>query len=142
MNLLASLTIAILFGSGSYLLLKRDLIRVVAGAVLISQAINLFIILAGLSRGAAPIYPLPATGPVSDPLVQALTLTAIVITFGISALLLSLVYRAYTTNLSLDLEVLSAAEARQAEREDRASDTTELYEEPTEDEVPAGEARS
>lgn len=127
MNLVVSLTIAILFGSGSYLLLKRDLIRVVGGAVLISQAINLFIILAGLSRGVAPIYPLPADEPVSDPLVQALTLTAIVITFGISALLLSLVYRAYTSNLSLDLEVLSAAEARQAEREDLASDTTTLY---------------
>ena len=130
MNLVVALSVAVLFGSGSYLLLKRDLIRVVAGAVLISQAVNLFLILAGLSRGAAPIYPLPAAGPVSDPLVQALTLTAIVITFGISALLLSLVYRAYTSNLSLDLEELSAAEARQAEREDRASDTTDLYDEP------------
>ena len=139
MTLLAALTIAVLFGSGSYLLLKRDLVRVVAGAVLISNAVNLFIILAGLSRGAAPIYPLPTVGPVSDPLVQALTLTAIVITFGISALLLSLVYRAYSTNLSLDLEVLSAAEMRQAQREDEASDTTELYEEPAPDEVPAGE---
>ncbi len=130
MNLIIALTFAVLFGSGSYLLLKRDLIRVVAGAVLISQAINLFLILAGLSRGAAPIYPLPDVGLVSDPLVQALTLTAIVITFGISALLLSLVYRAYTANLSLDLEELSAAEARQAELEDRASDTTDLYDEP------------
>ncbi len=130
MNLVIALTFAVLFGSGSYLLLKRDLIRVVAGAVLISQAINLFLILAGLSRGAAPIHPLPAGRPVSDPLVQALTLTAIVITFGVSALLLSLVYRAYTANLSLDLEELSAAEARQAELEDRASDTTDLYDEP------------
>ena len=141
MTLLASLAIAVLFGAGSYLLLKRDLVRVVSGAVLISQATNLFIILAGLSRGAAPIYPLPAVGPVSDPLVQALTLTAIVITFGISALLLSLVYRAYTTTLTLDLELHSTAEARQAAREDRASDTTEFYDEPEEDEVPAGESR-
>jgi multicomponent Na+:H+ antiporter subunit C len=141
MTLLAALTVAVLFGSGSYLLLKRDLVRVVAGAVLISNAVNLFIILAGLSRGAAPIYPLPPVGPVSDPLVQALTLTAIVITFGISALLLSLVYRAYTTNLSLDLEVLSAAEMRQAAREDAASDTAELYEEPAPDEEPAEESR-
>ncbi len=141
MTLAASLAIAVLFGSGSYLLLKRDLIRVVAGAVLISQAVNLFIILAGLSRGAAPIYPLPDGGPVSDPLVQALTLTAIVITFGVSALLLSLVYRAYTSNLSLDLEDFSAAEARQAEREDRASDTTDLYDEPLGHDLAAGEPR-
>lgn len=132
MNLLASLTIAVLFGAGSYLLLKRDLVRVVSGAVLISHAVNLFIILAGLSRGVPPIHPLADGATVSDPLVQALTLTAIVITFGISALLLSLVYRAYTANRSLDLDDLSAAEERQAEREDRESErTTDFFEEPS-----------
>jgi multicomponent Na+:H+ antiporter subunit C len=110
MTLFVSFAIAILFGSGAYLLLKHDLIRLVVGTLLISNSANLFIMTAGLSRGAAPIYPLPATGSVSDPLVQAMTLTAIVITFGVTALLLTLIYRVYTAHATLDTDVLAEAE--------------------------------
>ena len=113
MTLILALAVAVLFGSGAYLILKRDLIRVVIGMVLISNAANLFIMAAGLTKGAAPIYPLPEGESISDPLVQAMTLTAIVISFGVSALLLSLVYRVYTSHLSLDLDDLSAAEERE-----------------------------
>lgn len=112
MLLLLALAVAILFGSGSYLLLKHDLIRVVVGMVLISNAANLFIMAAGLSRGQEPIYPLDRNEPVTDPLVQAMTLTAIVISFGVAALLLALVYRVYTSHLSLDIEELAGAEER------------------------------
>jgi multicomponent Na+:H+ antiporter subunit C len=96
MTLALALVGATLFGTGAYLLLKRDLFRVVAGIILISNAVTFFIVAAGLTRGAAPIYPLPEGRPVSDPLVQAMALTAIVITFGVTAVLLSLVYRVYT----------------------------------------------
>jgi multicomponent Na+:H+ antiporter subunit C len=95
MTLLLALTIATLFGSGAYLLVKRDLIRVVGGVILLSNAANLFIVAAGLSRGVEPIYPLPPDRSVSDPLVQALVLTAIVIGFGTVAVLLGLIYRIY-----------------------------------------------
>ncbi len=98
MNLLLAGAVAVLFGTGAYLMLKRDLIRVVSGVILLSNAVNLFIMSVGLSRGRAPIHPLPADGRVSDPLVQAMTLTAIVISFGISALLLALVYRVYAAH--------------------------------------------
>ncbi|MCC6315216.1 MAG: NADH-quinone oxidoreductase subunit K [Thermomicrobiales bacterium] len=114
-----AIAVAILFGAGAYLLLKRDLIRVVVGVVLMSNAINLFIVSASLRRGRAPIYPLPPDARVADPLVQAMTLTAIVITFGVSALLLSMVYRVYTSHLSLDLDDLAAAEERAAAADDR-----------------------
>jgi multicomponent Na+:H+ antiporter subunit C len=110
MNLVQSLAIAVLFGSGSYLLLKHDLVRVVIGVLLISNAANLFIMSAGLSRGAAPIYPLPTDGAVADPLVQAMTLTAIVITFGVTALLLSMIYRVYLAHATLDTDTLAEAE--------------------------------
>jgi multicomponent Na+:H+ antiporter subunit C len=113
MILLYAVTVASLFGSGVYLMLKADLLRVVVGMVLISNAANLFIMTAGLSLGAPPIYPLPDGAMVSDPLVQAMTLTAIVISFAVSALLLSLVYRVYTSHLSLDLDDLAAAEERE-----------------------------
>lgn len=112
MLLILALAVAIVFGSGAYLLLKHDLIRVVIGMVLISNAANLFIMAAGLSRGQEPIYPLIGDQSVSDPLVQAMTLTAIVISFGVAALLLALVYRVYTSHLSLDLDELAEAEER------------------------------
>jgi multicomponent Na+:H+ antiporter subunit C len=112
-TLVLSLSVAILIGTGAYLLLKHDLVRVVIGILLISNGANLFIMSAGLSRGAAPIYPLPQSGVVADPLVQAMTLTAIVITFGIAALLLSLIYRVYIAHATLDTD--SLAEAEEAE---------------------------
>lgn len=96
MNLVLALVISILFGSGAFLLLKRDLIRMVGGVILLTNAANLFIVAAGLSRGREPIYPLPPGQAVSDPLVQALVLTAIVIGFGTVAILLGLIYQAST----------------------------------------------
>ncbi|MFM9107841.1 MAG: sodium:proton antiporter [Chloroflexota bacterium] len=129
MTLFGSVIVAILFGAGCFLLMKRDLLRVVAGTVLISNALNLFIILAGLTRGSAVILPFP-DGPLADPLVQAMVLTAIVITFGVAALLLSLVYRVYSSHLSLDLDDLAAAEEREAADDDRPdprADEDELW---------------
>jgi multicomponent Na+:H+ antiporter subunit C len=121
MILLLSLAVAVLFGAGSYLVLKADLIRVVAGMVLIANAANLFIMAAGLTKGAPPIYPYPLSEETSDPLVQSMTLTAIVISFGVSALLLSLVYRVYHAHRSVDLGALAEAEERQAEAEEEAA---------------------
>src|ERR671939_2153123 len=95
MRLLLALTIAALFGSGAYLLLKHDLVRVAAGVLLISNSASLFIVATALSRGVDPIYPLPPGAPVSDPLSQAMVLTSLVITFATTALLLSLVLRVY-----------------------------------------------
>ena len=110
MTIVISLAVAVLIGTGSYLLLKHDLVRVVIGILLISNGANLFIMSSGLSRGAAPIYPLPESGVVADPLVQAMTLTAIVITFGVAALLLSLIYRVYVAHATLDTDTLAEAE--------------------------------
>lgn len=110
MTVILSLVIAVLFGSGAYLMLKRDLPRVVVGMIMISNAANLFIMSAGLTRGRAPIHPLPEGQETSDPLVQAMTLTAIVISFGVAALALCLVQRVCSTHLSVDLKDLAEAE--------------------------------
>jgi multicomponent Na+:H+ antiporter subunit C len=91
MTLVFALAAATLFGAGAYLLLERDLLRVVLGIVLVSQAAVLTLIASGLTRGDAPIYPLDE--PVSDPLSQSMALTAIVIGLAVTALLLVLVLR-------------------------------------------------
>jgi multicomponent Na+:H+ antiporter subunit C len=130
MILAFSAGIGILFMAGSYLLMEHDLIRVVAGVVLISNAANLFIMAAALTRGRAPILPLANKFDTSDPVVQAMTLTAIVISFGVSALLLAIVYRVYLSHRTVDIDELGDVETRQVQQEER----TDLQDEP---ELPA-----
>ncbi len=130
MILFLSLVIAVVFGSGAFLILQRDLFRVVVGIVLISNAAILFIISAGLTRGEPPIYPLPDGATIADPLVQAMALTAIVISSSITALLLSLVYRLYVAHDSVDIEDVSAAERREAEALERGEDPEKEQEPP------------
>ena len=115
MILAISLTVAILFGAGAFLMLQRNLLRVVVGVVLISNAANLFIISSGLSVGVPPVLPIPEGANASDPLVQAMVLTAIIISSSITALLLALVYRLYRAHGSVDIEDLSKAEIKAAE---------------------------
>ena len=91
MILAFALAAAVLFGSGAYLLLKRDLIRMVAGIMLISQSAVVTIIASSLGRGRAAITVAPGDA-VSDPLPQALALTALVIGLATVALL-ALVHR-------------------------------------------------
>lgn len=116
MNLFLALVVAVLFGTGATQLLKHDLFRVVVGLMLISNAASLTVIASGLRRGQASIYPLLPGEPVSDPLTQAMTLTALIIGFATTALLLAMVYRVYTTHRSVDLDDLSRRE-RSAEEE-------------------------
>ncbi len=119
MTLAVSLVISVIFGAGAYLILQRNVIRVVIGVLMISNSAILFLIAAGLSRGRPPIYPLPGSDPVSDPLVQAMALTALVINSSIAALLLSLAYRLYVSHRTVDIEVISQAEIREAEALER-----------------------
>lgn len=118
MNLLYAAVIGVLFGSGVLLMLKGDLFRVVAGLVLVSNAANLTLMASGLTRGQAPILPFQGGEPVADPLVQAMTLTALVIGFAVTAVLLALSLGVYRSGRSVDLDDLSQQETDAAvERE-------------------------
>ena len=115
MNLVFSLVIGVLFGGGVYLLLKPDFFRVVAGLVLISNAANLTLMASGLTRGQAAIRPFTGDAPVADALVQAMTLTALVIGFAVTAVLVALSFGVYRSRHSVDLDELSRREAADAE---------------------------
>ncbi len=91
MTLLTSLAIGILFAAGIYQILRRNVIRAAIGLVLISNAINLFLFSTGAYNGQAAAYS-TAAAQISDPLPQALVLTAIVISMGGFAFVLSLLY--------------------------------------------------
>lgn len=97
-TLLVSLGVGTLAGAGVWLLLRPRTFSVVLGLTLLSYAVNLFIFFMGRLRvDAAPIVDKagPATlAEYADPLPQALVLTAIVIGFAMTALLLVIALRA------------------------------------------------
>jgi multicomponent Na+:H+ antiporter subunit C len=95
MEYIMILVIGVLFAVATYLVLTRSLLRVILGTVMYSHAAHLLILtMAQLKRGAPPILNDEITA-YTDPLPQALILTAIVISFGVTAYLLVLAYRAY-----------------------------------------------
>ena len=128
MILVFAFVVAVLFGTGAYLLLSRELVRVVLGVVVISQAATLTIVASGLTRGAAPIYPLP-DGPISDPLSQAMALTAIVIGMAVTALLLALVLRVVRADRSPELDEVAEQEIERQARVDAEAEHAQEDEE-------------
>ncbi len=91
MEVLKALAIGALFGIGLYQLLRRNIIRSAIGLVILSNAVNLFLLSAGAYDGVVEAYA-KATSQRSDALPQALILTAIVISLGGFAFVLSLLY--------------------------------------------------
>jgi multicomponent Na+:H+ antiporter subunit C len=113
-SLLAILS-GLLFAAGVYLLLRRNLVRLVLGLILIGHAANLLLFITnGLHRAAPPIVKDGATAlqpPYADPLPQALILTAIVISFGVFAFFLVLTKRVYQASGHDDLDKLREEES-------------------------------
>ena len=127
MNFVFALAAAVLVGTGAYLLLSRNLIRVVLGVVVISQAATLTLMASALTIGNAPIYPLDT--PVSDPLSQAMALTAIVIGMAVTALLLVLVLRVVRAFGSPGLDEVADEEADREARLDEEQERAHADEE-------------
>jgi len=94
-NLVLVVVIAVLVTTGVYLLLERSLTRVLIGIILLGNGVNLSFLVAGGAAGGAPIVGTTPVGEMSDPLPQAMVLTAIVITLGMTAFLLALAYRSW-----------------------------------------------
>lgn len=103
MTVVLVVVVGVLYGTGVYLMLQRNLTRIVIGLAAIGHGANLLLLMAGGAAGEAPIVG-DSTGPFADPLPQALALTAIVITFGVSAYLLSLAYRSWVLTRSDTVE--------------------------------------
>ena len=95
MSLVLTFCTAVLFGVGTWLLLQRRLSRIIIGLGLMGHGANLLMMLSGRSRGVAPFIGSILGEPYADPMPQALALTAIVISFGVGALLLALAYRSW-----------------------------------------------
>ncbi|GAA5534525.1 Na+/H+ antiporter subunit C [Deinococcus aluminii] len=147
MEALFSILIGLLVAAGVFLLLSRKIVRVVLGLSFIGYAGNLAILtVAGLRQDNPPLLTLP--GPYMDPLPQALILTAIVIGFATTALLLTVALRAYQVsghdnvaafgdNLARDPH---AGEGRSADPEHQGPDLPDLiHSDPEEPGRPGGQ---
>jgi multicomponent Na+:H+ antiporter subunit C len=88
-------TAAALFGIGTWLLLQRRLTRIIVGIGLIGHGTNVLLVTSGGEGGIPPLIGRGDPDDFSDPLPQALALTAIVITFGVTAFLLAMAYRSW-----------------------------------------------
>lgn len=120
MSLSLVIMIAVLFGTGTYLLLQRTLTRIVLGVGLLANGVNVLILATGARQGAAPIV--GADGEVTDPVPQALMLTAIVIGFAVTAFLLALAWRSWTIDGN-DVVEDDVEDRRLARAEERSRQT-------------------
>lgn len=114
MELILAVTLGVLFAAAAYLLLRRSIVKMILGIVVMSQAVNLLILTAGgLTSGAVPFVEAGQTGlspAAADPLPQALILTAIVISFGVLAFTLAMSLRADQTVGTDDLDAMKGTD--------------------------------
>lgn len=111
MEFLIASGIGVLTACGVYLLLRAHTFPVILGLTLLSHAVNLFLFATGrLQIGKAPILQ-PGIDSYTDPLPQALVLTAIVISFGMTALVVVLALRAFLETGSDRVEANADGEA-------------------------------
>jgi multicomponent Na+:H+ antiporter subunit C len=128
-NLLLVIVVGVLFAAGVTLVLERNLTRVILGITLLSNGVNLLILLGG-AYGGPPIVGVTPEPSMSDPLTQAMILTAIVITLGMTAFLLAMAYRSWLLtghdNVQDDVEdhrIMRRAERDQGVEDEDAADT-------------------
>lgn len=104
-NLTLIVTIGVLFAAGVPLVLERSLSRILIGVLLIGNGANLLFLVASGRAGHAPIVgTTDERASMSDPLPQAMVLTAIVITLGVTAFLLAMSYRSWQLNGDDDVQ--------------------------------------
>jgi multicomponent Na+:H+ antiporter subunit C len=94
-TVLLAFAAASLFGVGTYLVLQRQLSRIVIGIGLLGHGTNVLFVISARGGGEPPFAGSGDGRGFTDPLPQALALTAIVITFGVTAFLLALAYRSW-----------------------------------------------
>jgi len=114
MEVILAFVIGGLYAAGIYMMLRRSLVKLLIGLGLLSHAANLLIFTAaGLTRARPPVIAAGEAAlppPFADPLPQALILTAIVISLGVTAFALALAYRAYKAVGTDDLDQMKSTD--------------------------------
>lgn len=105
-SLVGLIAIGAMLSCGVYLVLERSLTRMLLGVLLISNAVNLLLLVVAGPSGNPPVRGRTVLGReiTADPLAQAMILTAIVITMGVAAFMLALAYRSYQLTTAEEIE--------------------------------------
>lgn len=114
MEILLAIVVGGLYAAGLYMMMRRSIVKLIIGLVLLGHATNLLIFAVGrVVRGETPLISptdLVLTPPYADPLPQALILTAIVIGFGVQAFAIVLFKRVYQSVQTDDLDAIHSTE--------------------------------
>lgn len=114
MEILLAIMTGILYASGIYMIMRRSLVKLILGIVLLGNGVNLLIFVLGrITKGKPPIIDDSQKileGIYADPIPQALILTAIVISFGLQSFAIILVKRAYKVLKTDDLDQLNTTD--------------------------------
>lgn len=114
MEILLAIIIGLLYAAGIYMMLRRSIVKLIIGLILLGNGANMLIFLLGrIVKGQPPIIDDTAktlTGIYADPVPQALILTAIVISFGLQAFAIILVKRVYKVVKTDDLDQMNATD--------------------------------
>lgn len=115
MEIVLAILIGILYAAGFYMMMRRSIIKLIIGLILLSNAANLLIFtVSGITRGTPPIIPEGSqamTGSFADPVPQALILTAIVIGFGVQAFAIVLIKKVFQRTGTDDLDDLKSTDS-------------------------------
>lgn len=106
MELIMAIVIGVLFMAAVYLILSRSLLKIILGTGLLSHGAHLLILTMGGLGGSSPPVLTDGVTDFADPLPQALILTAIVISFGVTAVILVLSYRTYAEHQTDNMNLL------------------------------------
>jgi len=112
MEVILAIMIGVLYAAGIYMILRRSLVKLILGIIILGNGANLLIFLLGrIVKGHPPIIPGSAEvfqDLYADPVPQALILTAIVISFGLQSFAIILIKRAYKVVKTDDLDEMNA----------------------------------
>lgn len=114
MEVLLAIMVGLLYAAGIFLIMRRSLVKLIIGLILLGNGANLLIFLVGgVVKGKPPIIPEDAKtimDAYADPVPQALILTAIVISFGLQAFAIVLLKRAWAVVQTDDLDQMQTTD--------------------------------
>lgn len=112
MEIVLAIMIGMLYAAGIYMILRRSMVKLILGIILLGNGANLLIFLLGrVTKGSPPLIPADMytfSEAYADPIPQALILTAIVISFGLQSFAIVLIKRAYKVVGTDDLDEINA----------------------------------
>lgn len=110
MEIITSILAGVLFATAIYNILQKQFLHIIIGTTLLTHGAHIFIFTSGRLKTGQPPVLTEGVSDYTDPLPQALILTSIVISFGVTSLLLALAYRTSEENNTDNMEELRGNE--------------------------------